>query len=183
MAKVAETATRARVNSDLLAVDWEEVFNAMSVCDQWQAFLDRFLPVVDEHAPLKNLTIQISPPLLYLSPRVTSYPSASMIRATAVRPRVSGLQGAEPSRSSRHVSRPSRELEKDISERGVSQVWRCIRSVIAGKKDGLNVQPDLSADDLHKLIFLSVCPRIATEIRDQNTATDLKVRLPPCRCM
>ena len=41
----------------------------------------------------------------------------------------------------------------------------------------LNVQPDLSADELNSF-FVSVGPRIATEIRTRNTATDLNVRLP-----
>ena len=60
---------------------------------------------------------------------------------------------------------------------GATKVWQCMRSVIARKKDGRSVQPDLSADDLN-LFFVSVGTRIATEIRTQNTVTDLKLRLP-----
>ena len=163
-------------NSDLLAVDWEEVFNAMSVCDQWQAFLDRFLPVVDDHAPLKNLTIRnpTAPPVSAATRNIMSQRRSALRRL--------GRESPDYKELNRHVRAAMRrdrrcELQKDISERGVSQVWRCIRSVIAGKKDGQNVQPDLSADDLNSF-FVSVGPRIATEIRDQNTATDLKVRLP-----
>ena len=41
------------------------------------------------------------------------------------------------------------KIQRDINERGATKVWQCIRSVIAGKKDGHSVQPDLSADDLN----------------------------------
>ena len=69
------------------------------------------------------------------------------------------------------------ELQRDISEQGATKVWKCIRSVIASKRCGQNVQPDLSADDLNSF-FVSVGPQIAAEIRSENTTTDLNVRLP-----
>ena len=52
-----------------------------------------------------------------------------------------------------------------------------MRSVVAGKRDGQNVQPELPADDLNSF-FVSVGSRIAAEIRNQKAATDLSVRLP-----
>ena len=57
-----------------------------------------------------------------------------------------GRESPDYKELNRHVRAAMRrdrrcELQKDISERGVSQVWRFIRSVIAGKKDGLNVAP------------------------------------------
>ena len=56
-------------------------------------------------------------------------------------------------------------------------MWQCIRSVVAGKRDGHTAQPELPADDLNSY-FVSVGPRIAAEIRTQNVARDLNVRLP-----
>ena len=48
--------------------------------------------------------------------------------------------------------------------------------MVAGKKDGPGVQPDISANDLNSY-FVSVGPRVAAEIRAQNVPTDLNVRL------
>ena len=45
------------LNSDLLAVDWADVLNAESMSHQWQAFLHSFLPVFDDHAFIKSLTM------------------------------------------------------------------------------------------------------------------------------
>ena len=69
------------------------------------------------------------------------------------------------------------ELQREISERGPNKVWQSIKTVIAGKKDGQNVQPDISPDDLNSF-FVSVGPRIATEIQSTNTAPELNARLP-----
>ena len=48
----------AALNHDLLDVDWENVFAARTVGDQWDAFLSSFLPVIDAHAPLRRVTIR-----------------------------------------------------------------------------------------------------------------------------
>ena len=48
--------------------------------------------------------------------------------------------------------------------------------MVAGKKDGSDVQPDLSANDLNSF-FVSIGPRVAAEIRAKNAPTDLNVRL------
>ena len=46
------------LNSDLMFTDWEGVFSATNVSDQWDAFLTEFLPIFDDHAPIKNITIR-----------------------------------------------------------------------------------------------------------------------------
>ena len=164
------------LNSDLLAVDWEDVLNAESVSDQWQAFLHSFLPVFDDHAPIKSLTIRnpTAPPVSAATRDIMSQ-RRSVLRRLGRESR----EYKELNRSVRAAVRRDRrgEIQRDINERGPTKVWQCIRSVIAGKKDGRSVQPDLSADDLNSF-FVSVGPRIATEIRTQNTVTDLNVRLP-----
>ena len=45
------------LNHDLMSAEWNEVFIAMTVHDQWQASLTQFLSILDDHAHLKNLTI------------------------------------------------------------------------------------------------------------------------------
>ena len=46
------------LNHDLLSSDWGALFNADTASDQWDAFLDQFLSVFDDHAPLKKVTIR-----------------------------------------------------------------------------------------------------------------------------
>ena len=48
----------AALNHDLLDVDWENVFAARTVSDQWDAFLSSFVPVIEAHAPLRRVTIR-----------------------------------------------------------------------------------------------------------------------------
>ena len=48
--------------------------------------------------------------------------------------------------------------------------------MVAGKKDGPNIQPDLSPDDVTSF-FVSAGPRFAAEMSIQNINTDLNVRL------
>ena len=76
------------INQELLNVDWHEVHNSMSVVDKWQAFLDIFLPVFDDHAPLKNVLIRnpTAPPV-YICRHPRDYVPASL-RVTSARPRV-----------------------------------------------------------------------------------------------
>ena len=44
-------------NCDLLTVGWEEVYKETSVSEKWQAFLKSFMPVIDDHAPRKSVTV------------------------------------------------------------------------------------------------------------------------------
>ena len=163
-------------NCDLLTVDWEEVYKETSVSEKWQAFLKSFMPVIDDHAPRKSVTIRnpTAPPVSAAMRDLMSQRRAAL--------RSSGRESIayrELNRAIRSAVRRDRrvELRREIGERGPNKVWQCIRSVVAGKKDGRNVQPDLPADDLNSF-FVSVGPRIAAEIRTQNAATDLSVRLP-----
>ena len=57
-------------------------------------------------------------------------------------------------------------------------MWQCNRSAVAGKKEGPDVQRDVTANDLNAY-FVSVGPRIAAEVRAQNVPNDLNARLSP----
>ena len=166
----------AALNHDLLFVDWGKVFSAATVSEQWDTFLDSFLPIVDDHAPLKRVTIRnpTAPPVSAATRDLMSQRRAAL--------RYSGRQSTEYKQLNRSVRAAIRrdrriEIERDISDRGPNKVWQCIKSVIGGKRDGQCVQPNLPADDLNSF-FVSVGPRIATEIRNQNPDIDLSVRLP-----
>ena len=159
------------INQELLSVDWQEVYNSTSVADKWQVFLDNFLPVFDDHAPLKNVLIRnpTAPPVSAATRDIMSRRRSALRRLGRESPEYKALNRsvrAALRRDRRHV------LQNEISERGVNKVWQSIKSVIAGKKDGPNIQPDLSPDDLNSF-FVSVGPRIATELSIQNINTDL----------
>ena len=52
-----EHVNLADFSSSLLHTDWSPVFLCADVADQWTAFLQLFLPILDYHAPLKSLKI------------------------------------------------------------------------------------------------------------------------------
>ena len=166
----------AALNHDLQLVDWGNVFSSTTVGEQWDTFLTNFLPIIADHAPLKRLTIRnpTAPPLSAATRDLMSQRRAAL--------RKSGRQSSEYRGVNRLVRAEVRrdrraEIQRDISEWGPNKVWQCTRSVVAGKRDGQNVQPELPADDLNSF-FVSVGPRIAAEIRNKKAATDLSVRLP-----
>ena len=149
-------------NCDLLTVDWEEVYKETSVSEKWQAFLKSFMPVIDDHAPRKSVTIRnpTAPPVSAATRDLMSQRRAAL--------RSSGRESIayrELNRAIRSAVRRDRrvELRREIGERGPNKVWQCIRSVVAGKKDGRNVQPDLPADDLNS--FFCLC-RTSDRCRD-----------------
>ena len=164
------------LHHDLQLVDWEPVFTAQTTSEQWETFVSNFLPIIDDHAPLKRITIRnpAAPPVSAATRDLMSQRRAALRRF--------GRQSTDYkvlNRSVRAAVRRDRreELQRDIAERGPNQVWQSIRTIVAGKKDGPRVQPDLPADDLNTF-FVSVGPRIAAEIRSVNAAADLSVRLP-----
>ena len=55
----------AALNHDQQLVDWGNVFSSTTVGEQWDTFLTNFLPIIDDHDPLKRLTIRnpTAPPL------------------------------------------------------------------------------------------------------------------------
>ena len=164
------------LNSDLLLVDWEDVFSSVTVSDQWDAFLARFMPVIDSHAPIKNLTIRnpTAPPVSDVTRDLMSQRRAALRRSGR-----ESVEYKELNRTVRSALRRDRrrELQREINERGPTKVWQSIRAVVAGKKDGQKTQPDMSADDLNSF-FVSVGPRVAAEIQAQGVPADVSVRLP-----
>ena len=144
----------AALNHDLQLVDWENVFSSTTVGEQWDTFLTNFLPIIDDHAPLKRLTIRnpTAPPLSAATRDLMSQRRAALRR--------SGRQSSEYRGVNRLVRAEVRrdrraEIQRDISERGPNKVWQCMRSVVAGKRDGQNVQPELPADD--SKFILCIC--------------------------
>ena len=166
----------AAFNFDLSLVDLGEVFTAPSVCDQWTAFLARFLPIVDFHAPLKRVTIR----------NPTTHPVSPATRDLMSRRRAALAHSGHDSAEYRDINRAVRsavrrdrrqDIERDIGDRGPSRVWQCIRAVVAGKRDGKSVRPDVSADEMNEF-FVSVGPGVAAEIGARGTVPVTETRLP-----
>ena len=168
----------AAFNRDLCFVDWGAVFAAPTVGEQWDAFTTRFLPIVDAHAPVKRLTIR-NPTAPPVSPATRDL----MHRRRAALAR-SGRDSAEYRELNRAVrsavrSDRRRDIQREIGERGPARVWRCIKSVVAGKREGGCVRPDATADQLNEF-FVSVGPRVTAEIgaRAEGAGLVTDARLP-----
>ena len=52
-------------DSDLLVTDWNSVFLATNVTGVWQQFLNRFCPIVNNHVPVRSVTLRnpLAPPI------------------------------------------------------------------------------------------------------------------------
>ena len=163
-------------NYDLNCVDWSDVFTSPAVGDQWTAFVNHFLPVVDAHAPLRRLTIRnpTAPPVSEATRDLMSRRRAALS--------LNGRDSAEYrdlNRAVRSAVRGDRRrvIQREIGEHGPTSVWRSIRSVIAGKRDERAVRPDATADQLNEY-FVSVGPRVAGEIGAGGPVPATSARLP-----
>ena len=112
-------------NCDLLTVDWEEVYKETSVSEKWQAFLKSFMPVIDDHAPRKSVTIRnpTAPPVSAATRDLMSQRRAAL--------RSSGRESIayrELNRAIRSAVRRDRrvELRREIGERGPNKVSQLV---------------------------------------------------------
>ena len=162
---------------DLQRCDWQPVFDSPSVDAKWSAFLSLFLPILDEHAPMKTRKIR-NPS----APPVTSATKAMMSRRRGAL-RSCGRDSSEYRDLNRAVRSAIRrdtriDIETRIREQGPHTVWRNIRSVVAGKRVGREVAPQLTPQNLNEF-FVSVGPRVAAEIASETDgAVGLACRLP-----
>ena len=115
---------------DLSLADWSDVFAAASVSDQWTAFLSRFLPIIDHHAPMRKVTIRnpTAPPV-----SVATRDLMARRRAALTHPGRDSAEYRELNRAVRSAVRSDRrrDIQREIGERGPSGVWRSLRSVVA----------------------------------------------------
>ena len=161
---------------DLDSTDWGLVFRARSVADKWCAFLTLFSPIIDTHAPLRNITIR-NP----TAPPVSAETRALMARRRAAL-RETGRGSGEYRELNRIVrSAIRRDTRSDIQQRiqaqGAHKVWSNLRTVIGDKKAAQTIQPQLTSDELNAY-FVSVGPKVAAEIASQGAVPDLSCRLP-----
>ena len=161
-------------SASLLHTDWSPVFSCAGVADQWTAFLQIFLPILDTHAPLKRLKI-----------RNPSAPPASdtTLRLMARRRGLLAREGRTPvflALDKQVKSAIRRDVRDDIASRvrrqGPASTFRNLRQVIEGRSS-TRVAPEATPAELNEH-FVGVGPRVAAEVRDRGEPLPLPCRLP-----
>ena len=119
-------------SASLLHTDWSPVFSCGCVADQWTAFLQLFLPILDFHAPVKRLKLHnpSAPPV-----------SDTTLRLMARRRGLLAHDGRTPAfltLDKRVKAAIRRDVREDIASRvrrqGPASIFRNVRQVIEGKR-------------------------------------------------
>ena len=151
-------------STSLLHTDWSPVFSCACVTDQWTAFLQLFLPILDSYAPLKRIKIYnpSAPPV-----------SDTTLRLMARRRGLLAREGRTPAFRAldRQVkSAIRRDVRDDIASRvrrqGPASIFRNVRQVIEGRRP-TRVAPEATPTELNEY-FVWVGPRVAAEVRDRG---------------
>ena len=161
--------------ASLFHTDWSPVFSRAGVSDQWSAFLDLLLPILDYHAPLRRIKIHnpSAPPA-----------SDDTLRLMAQRRGLLAREGRTPAflaldrrakSAIRHDVR--QDIARRVGEEGPTTMFRNINQVISGKRSAHRVVPEATPDELNQY-FVGVGPRVAREVRARGMSLDLPCRLP-----
>lgn len=134
---------------NLLQTCWDPVYLSVSVAEKWETFLSLFIPVLDQHAPVKRIVLR-NP----TAPTVSGATKRLMAERRQVL-RISGRNSSNYRELNRSVRAAIRKDKRDdiqprIIEQGPSSVWRNIRSVVQDKKGNQRVVPDISVDSLNE---------------------------------
>ena len=155
--------------------DWSPVFSCAGVADQWTAFLQLFLPVLDFHAPYQRIKIYnpSAPPA-----------SDATLRLMARRRGLLAREGRTPAfltLDKQVKSAIRRDVREDIASRvrrqGPASIFRNVRQVIEGKRSTQRVVPEATPNELNEY-FVGVGPRVAGEVRARGDPLHLHCRLP-----
>ena len=160
---------------DLYRVDWTGIFSCVSVASMWSHFTDRFLPVIDAHAPFRTMTVR-NP----TAPAVT----AATLQLMSQRRGVLRREGRSPvfrdldRRVRSAVRRDCRaDIEVRLRDQGSSSLYRVVRPVIAGKRSTTPRLPSATPDEINSF-FVNVGPRVAASLTDLGVPPDVPCRLP-----
>ena len=163
-------------DADLLATDWSCVFSAANVTDAWTSFLDLFRPIVNQHAPVRSMTLRNpnAPPLSEAARALLADRSEALRRWG---------HGSDQYRAANRLARAAfrSEQRRHIGERvmanGRGSVWREARNVLGNKKCSARIPPSVSPDAMNSF-FTGVGPRVAAELGAQGPPPALPTRLP-----
>ena len=166
---------QAAFNRDLLNANWNQVFSAPSVTVMWDRFLLTFIPIVNQHAPVRTVRIRNA-----RAPAVTCETKELMSRR-----RGALTTGGHGSAEYRELNRAVRsairrdtcdDVRRRIREEGRGGMWKAIRSTVNSGKSDRKI-PSATPDQLNEF-FVSVGPRVAGEVRDMGQTCDVPCRLP-----
>ena len=152
--------------STLWHTDWSPVFSRAGVADQWTAFTDLFLPILDLYSPSQRIKLYnpSAPPV-----------SDTTLRLMAQRRGLLARSGRTPAfvdldRTVKSAIRHDfkHDIARRISEQGPTTLFRNIRQVIEGKKSAQGAAPEATPDELNEY-FVGVGPRVAGEVRDRGS--------------
>ena len=155
--------------------DWSPVFACAGVADQWTAFLQIFLPILDHHAPVQRIKIHnpSAPPA-----------SGATLRLMARRRGLLAREGRTPAfltLDKQVKSAIRRDIRDDITSRvrrqGPASIFRNVRQVIEGRRSTQRVVPEATPTELNEY-FVGVGPRVAAEVRGRGEPPYLPCRLP-----
>ena len=168
-------------NVSLCHTDWGPVFSRVGVSDQWTAFLQLLLPILDSHAPFRRLKLHnpSAPPA-----------SDATLRLMAQRRGLLAREGRTPAfltLDKRVKSAIRCDVRNDIASRverqGPASIFRNVRQVIEGRKSAMRVVPEATPDELNEF-FVGVrgCfvggPRVAGDVLARGEPLLLPCRLP-----
>ena len=159
----------------LTLADWGSVFAAPTTSFKWERFLELFLDIFDLYAPARiiNLKNDRAPPVCRETRELMSRRRVALARG--------GHSSAEYKTLNRAVRSAIRrdrcsDITRRIQEEGPNSVWRAIRSAV-GNKGGEIKMSDVTPDELNRY-FVSVGPRVSSEVRRAGLVTNLPCRLP-----
>lgn len=161
----------------LAEIDWRPVFASGHPGDQTEYLVRGVLAVLDDIAPVRTLKIRnpTAPPVTDETKRLMSERRAAL--ANGERQRYKELNRLTRSA----IRRDSRDdLRRRIREAGPNNMYRCLRPIIAGKKDGPNTTPETDPDVMNDY-FVQIGTQTAASVtasRVGTTSPDLPSLLP-----
>ena len=161
---------------DLQTADWCAVFSSGTVRDKWSSFMSMFLPIIDAHAPLREIRIRnpTAPPVSDQTRSLMAQRRATLRQAGRAAPEYRDLNRAVRSA----IRRDTRiSISSRIREQGAHTVWRNLRAVIGKKGGAQKVEPQVTAEVLNSH-FVSVGPRVAAGIAAGGARPAIPCRLP-----
>ena len=159
----------------LSRTDWSPVFSRAGVADQWIAFIDILLPILDFHAPSQRIKLYTpsAPPVSDVTLRLMAQRRGLLARSGRT-PAFLDLDKKVKS-AIRHDVR--QDIARRVTEQGPTTIFRNIHQVIEGKKSAQRAAPEATPDELNEY-FVGVGPRVAGEVRNRGGPPYLPCRLP-----
>ena len=161
---------------DLMAANWSPVIRCGGVTEQWDTFSRIFTPILDQHAPIRDITIR----------NPTAPPVTDATKDLMARRRQALRDHGRDSHVYRDLNRTVRsairrdsrnDIDRRIKEAGPNSVWRNLRAVVGDKKAGQRVLPSIPVEQLNRF-FVDVGPRVAAEVAAGGPRPQLDCRLP-----